>query len=649
MANQIALRVLGPAGVGGAAPGGGSTSSCARSAAAGANAPVQVVTLDDADGTIDPAEVAAVGRPTPSVGWVGARRRVRRGHPRRGRAAGSGRSSGSRPSAAVGLPVHLDGARLWNAAVASGTTVAERAAARHHGHLLPVEGPRRAGRLAAGRAGRPRSRRARVERKRLGGAMRQVGVLAAAGLLALDRVDRLADDHARAQRLGHAAAEPLAGIGRSRRWCRPTSSASSVPDPARAARSTSPAAACWPCPGSATIVRLVTHADVDDDDIERDRRRPGGGAVIEVDIPGAGARRLRPPRRPRGGLRRHAGPLGGRWAARCTWSSPTGATRGAPTPPPIPTRWPSSGPRRWRGAAAVLGLAGVEHLGYPDGEIDNDAVLRTPSHRDRAPAAARRAGRPPIPRRSSSATATSTTATTASSAGPCSTRSCRRPARSTCPRPARRTRSASCCWPARSRPTRGSTSATVLDRKVAAVACHESRLGGDPALVAELLEHRAVERQRPARHARPSPPTPRAFSPPAALPELIGALRRACSGVGEPPLAWRAPAEPLPPRRRVSRRGWRVRHSPMARRARTATTPTPTAPITAPSTPAPPSQRSVQSSSALQVGEAVADQPAAQARRRGSRRRRARGRRGGQRGGGVVGRVGGASTMARPA
>jgi LmbE family N-acetylglucosaminyl deacetylase len=34
---------------------------------------------------------------------------------------------------------------------------------------------------------------------------------------------------------------------------------------------------------------------------------------------------------------------------------------------------------------------------------------------------------------------------------------------------------------------------TVLDTKVAAVACHESRLGGDPALVAELLEHRAAE------------------------------------------------------------------------------------------------------------------------------------------------------------
>lgn len=38
----------------------------------------------------------------------------------------------------------------------------------------------------------------------------------------------------------------------------------------------------------------------------------------------------------------------------------------------------------------------------------------------------------------------------------------------------------------------------VLDTKVAAVACHESRLGGDPAIVAELLEHRAAEEGRRA-------------------------------------------------------------------------------------------------------------------------------------------------------
>ena len=107
--------------------------------------------------------------------------------------------------AAAGLPMHLDGARLWNAAVASGTTVAERAASAttvtccvSKGLGAPV------GSLLAGPA--DLVAQARVERKRLGGGMRQVGILAAAGLLALDRVDRLADDHERARRLAKAAA-----------------------------------------------------------------------------------------------------------------------------------------------------------------------------------------------------------------------------------------------------------------------------------------------------------------------------------------------------------------------------------------------------------------------------------------------------------
>jgi threonine aldolase len=54
---------------------------------------------------------------------------------------------------------------------------------------------------------------ARVWRKRLGGGMRQAGVLAAAGLHALDHhVERLADDHARARRLADAVAEVAPGL-----------------------------------------------------------------------------------------------------------------------------------------------------------------------------------------------------------------------------------------------------------------------------------------------------------------------------------------------------------------------------------------------------------------------------------------------------
>ena len=80
-----------------------------------------------------------------------------------------GRSTALRAVAATGLPVHLDGARLFNAEVATGIPAAERAASRHHGRRLPVEGPRRAGRLACW-PGRPTLvAEARVERQRLGG------------------------------------------------------------------------------------------------------------------------------------------------------------------------------------------------------------------------------------------------------------------------------------------------------------------------------------------------------------------------------------------------------------------------------------------------------------------------------------------------
>jgi threonine aldolase len=108
----------------------------------------------------------------------------------------------------LGLRVHLDGARLLNAVVASGTSAAQFA--RHcdtvticlsKGLGCPL------GALIAG--SRELMHRARIEKHRFGGAMRQAGIVAAAGLYALDHnVARLAEDHARARRLaeGWAAA-----------------------------------------------------------------------------------------------------------------------------------------------------------------------------------------------------------------------------------------------------------------------------------------------------------------------------------------------------------------------------------------------------------------------------------------------------------
>ena len=108
---------------------------------------------------------------------------------------------------ARGMSVHLDGARLWNASVASRIPVREWAApfdtlmmCFSKGLGAPV------GSILAGDA--PTVRRARRVRKRWGGGMRQAGILAAACLYALDHhVERMAEDHRRARALAAALRE----------------------------------------------------------------------------------------------------------------------------------------------------------------------------------------------------------------------------------------------------------------------------------------------------------------------------------------------------------------------------------------------------------------------------------------------------------
>jgi threonine aldolase len=108
----------------------------------------------------------------------------------------------------AGFPVHLDGARVFNAAIALGVNVRQLTGpvdsvmfCLSKGLSAPVGSM-----LAGSKAFIERSRRMR---KLLGGGMRQAGVLAAAGLCALDEmVDRLADDHRNARRL----AEGLQGL-----------------------------------------------------------------------------------------------------------------------------------------------------------------------------------------------------------------------------------------------------------------------------------------------------------------------------------------------------------------------------------------------------------------------------------------------------
>ncbi|MFC5264201.1 threonine aldolase family protein [Kribbella qitaiheensis] len=111
----------------------------------------------------------------------------------------------------LGLPLHLDGARLWNASVASGVPLsayASRAAAASvclsKGLGAPV------GSVLVGST--ELIKEARVWRKRLGAGWRQAGVLAAAGLYAVrNNVERLAEDHAHARQIAELLADAAPG------------------------------------------------------------------------------------------------------------------------------------------------------------------------------------------------------------------------------------------------------------------------------------------------------------------------------------------------------------------------------------------------------------------------------------------------------
>ena len=102
------------------------------------------------------------------------------------------------------LPVHMDGARLWNASIASGTSLADFASCADTVMLSFSKGlgcP--VGAILVG--DRETLKRAHPVRKRLGGGMRQSGILAAAALHALDaHLARLGEDHANARLLAEA-------------------------------------------------------------------------------------------------------------------------------------------------------------------------------------------------------------------------------------------------------------------------------------------------------------------------------------------------------------------------------------------------------------------------------------------------------------
>ncbi|WP_418062775.1 threonine aldolase family protein [Pimelobacter simplex] len=159
------------------------------------------------------------------------------------------------------VAVHLDGARIWNAHVATGTSFADYGAVADVLAVCLSKGlGAPAGSLVVGSADAIAA--ARVRRKRLGAGMRQVGILAAAGLHALDHhVERLADDHAHARLLAEACGTDPAAVDTNI----VTFDRADAPGFVARARE---AGVLIGAVGARTI-RLVTHLDVSRDDAER--------------------------------------------------------------------------------------------------------------------------------------------------------------------------------------------------------------------------------------------------------------------------------------------------------------------------------------------------------------------------------------------
>jgi threonine aldolase len=205
MANQIALRIL-------TTPGSAVVAGRRQHVvsyefgAAALNAAVQFIGVDDEDGMIDSADVRAARRATehhqPEVSLLC----IENTHMAASGAPWTIVRLQAVVEAAGPVPIHMDGARLFNTVAATGVPAAEWAAPAStvmcclsKGLCAPV------GSLLAG--DEDVIGEARLARKRLGGGMRQAGVLAAPGLIALqDMVARLPEDHARAARLADAVA-----------------------------------------------------------------------------------------------------------------------------------------------------------------------------------------------------------------------------------------------------------------------------------------------------------------------------------------------------------------------------------------------------------------------------------------------------------
>jgi threonine aldolase len=250
---------------------------CWEAGAPGALHGVQALTLHAPDGRLDPDEVRSVVRMRsthcPRTALVCVEQSF----------MGSGEAAGGcvvplahlrrikRCAEELALPVHMDGARLFNAAVAAGEPPSAHAACADSVSICLSKGlGAPVGSLIAGE--RAFLERGRLVRKRLGGWMRQAGILAAAGLYALEHnVERLAADHALARELARVlsrfeglSADPasvetnivMARVARAG-WT-----------PERLAKALGERGVLV-LPMNATTLRFVTHLDVGPQDAQR--------------------------------------------------------------------------------------------------------------------------------------------------------------------------------------------------------------------------------------------------------------------------------------------------------------------------------------------------------------------------------------------
>ena len=267
MANQLALRLL-------ATPGTAVITGARQhvvvyeNGAGGRNAGVQFTSVPDDDGTLSPDDVAwhveAADHHYPRPGLLC----VENTHMPADGAPWPLERLSAVVAAGGGIPVHMDGARLFHAEVATGVSASAYAepvttvmCCLSKGLAAPV------GSVLAGPADVIDA--ARGERQRLGGGMRQAGVIAAAGLVALrTMVERLADDHVRARRLAAAVADrwPDAGVDPSSIQTNVVTFRHDAPLELVDHLRGEGVLAGTIAPG---VVRFVTHVDVDDDGVER--------------------------------------------------------------------------------------------------------------------------------------------------------------------------------------------------------------------------------------------------------------------------------------------------------------------------------------------------------------------------------------------